>query len=153
MIHRDTFMEINRRQFLVLSAATACAATACGCAAGGGGGGTGSGSPAAVPITPVDIDAGPAAGFAADAVYDQFVAQGFFVIRKGERLFALSAFCTHRHYRLEVEADQSFYCKSHGSCFASDGKVTEGPAIKPLPELPTRIDARGHLIVLGIVSG
>src|ERR1700722_9737236 len=115
-------MEINRRQFLILSAAATC-----GCAAGGQGGQPSN------PLKPVAIDAGPADHFATDGVYRQFATQGFFIIRAGGQLFAISSICTHRSYPLEVAKDQSFYCKAHGSCFDNSGKVTAGPATRDLP--------------------
>jgi Rieske Fe-S protein len=132
-------MALNRREFLILSAAATC-----GCA---GGPRPPKDQPAA--LKPAAIDAGPADQFTADGVYDHFINQGFFVVRKGGQLIALSSLCTHRNYTLELSADQSFYCKAHGSCFDNTGKVTEGPATRDLPKLPTKIDDRGHLIILG----
>ena len=129
-------MEVNRRQFLILSAAATC-----GCAVGG---------PQAASLKPVSIDAGPADQFASDGVYRQFTKQGFFIIRSGTELVALSSLCTHRSYPLDVADDKSFYCKAHGSCFDASGKVTEGPATRNLPKLPTKVDERGHLIVLAV---
>ena len=49
----------------------------------------------------------------------------FFIVRKGASLFALSAICTHRHCKLEAEADKTFYCPCHGSTFDPEGKVTD----------------------------
>jgi Rieske Fe-S protein len=130
-------MQINRRQFLILSAVATC-----GCAAGG---------PQPTALTPVPVDAGPAEQFAASGVYQQFAPRGFFIVRSGEGLFAISSRCTHRSYPLQVAKDQSFYCKAHGSCFDPTGKVIEGPAIRDLPKLATKVDERGHLIVSSVV--
>jgi Rieske Fe-S protein len=128
-------MSINRREFVILS----CAALA-GCASDGGG----EGAPS---ISAGPVDAGPAADFAADGVYDRFHNQGFFIVRQGPRLFALSSVCTHRRCPIKAVPDHTFYCKCHGSTFATDGHVTEGPAIKDLPVLPTSINGNGNLIV------
>ena len=131
-------MTMNRRQFLMLTAA----AMAAGCRA-------------------VDDDlensnsarpgrlvaAGPAENFSADGLYGGFREQGFFVIRKEGKLFALSALCTHRHCKLIGEPDRSFYCKCHGSTFDPGGKVTSGPAKRDLPVLPVSVDKNGNLWV------
>jgi nitrite reductase/ring-hydroxylating ferredoxin subunit len=134
-IHPQDFdydMNINRRQFIVLSAAT----LATGCAAN-----------QPVHLQTASIDAGPATDFAADGVYSQFRSQGFFVIRKGSGLTAISSICTHRGCKVNVQEDKSFSCPCHGSDYDAGGNVTNGPAIHPLPTLPTTIDASGHLII------
>lgn len=92
------------------------------------------------------IDAGPLSNYAVDGLYDKFRDFGFFVIRKGEKLTALSSYCTHEKCKLKAERDHSFYCRCHGSTFDPGGKVTEGPATLNLPALPTTND-KGHLIV------
>ena len=48
--------------------------------------------------------------------------------------------------KLKAERDYSFYCRCHGSTFDPGGKVTEGPATRNLPVLPTT-NSQGHLIV------
>ena len=73
--------------------------------------------------------------------------QGFFVIRNGEKLIALSAICTHRKCRLFAEPNRSFYCKCHGSTFDPAGKVTSGPAKRDLPILPVFVNEKGQLLV------
>ncbi|MGD0140582.1 MAG: Rieske (2Fe-2S) protein [Tepidisphaeraceae bacterium] len=124
-------MNVNRREFIVLSAAVAA-----GCAAN-------------VPmhLEPASIDAGPASDFAADGVYSQFRQQGFFVVRNGNDLFAISSICTHRRCKVAAQPDRSFHCPCHGSSFDPNGKVTHGPAIYDLPRLPTVVNAGGHLVV------
>ena len=93
------------------------------------------------------VDAGPASGYSSDGVYASFRDQGFFVIRKGKDLFALSALCTHRKCKLSSEPDRSFYCNCHGSAFDPNGKVTEGPAQRDLPILTTVANEAGRLLV------
>jgi Rieske Fe-S protein len=122
---------LSRRQFLIL-AATGAAIT----------------NPKSIYARSAEqsIDAGPLSNYAADGLYDKFRDFGFFVIRKGEKLTALSSYCTHEKCKLKAERDHSFYCRCHGSTFDPGGKVTEGPATRNLPALPTTND-RGHLIV------
>jgi Rieske Fe-S protein len=123
---------MNRRQFLILAAA--CAAVA---------------NPdlASARSAPEKlIDAGPLSKYSADGLYEGFHDLGFFVIRNGEKLIALSSYCTHRKCKLTAERDHTFYCECHGSTFDPGGKVTQGPATRNLPVLPTMSD-KGHLFV------
>lgn len=131
-------MKLNRRQFLLLTA---------GLAAGGL---AARGAPATIMAgaTPTrTVNAGPASNYAADGVYSKYRDQGFFVIRRGDKLFALSAICTHRKCKLDAEPDRSFYCKCHGSTFDPAGHVTEGPAKRDLPVLTSYTDEQGNLHV------
>ncbi len=128
---------MNRRQFLAL-ATVAAVGTGCDTAENGGGAATGEAR---------TLDAGPVANYAADGVYGGFRDQGFFVFRHGEKLAALSSYCTHRKCKLTAEPDRSFYCKCHGSTFDPDGNVTTGPAKRNLPELPSLVDEHGRLLV------
>ena len=128
---------MKRREFILVSlAAAACA----GCQGVGGGGAASSGAIKTV-------DAGPAANYAVDGVYSNFRSLGFFIIRRGGKLEALSSICTHRRCILDADSDQSFYCHCHGSEFDPNGKVTDGPATRDLPVLNSSMDASGHLLV------
>jgi Rieske Fe-S protein len=131
-------MNIDRKQFLFLTAAI-CA----GCKSLEEGPGTGAGATGQTRV----VDAGPATAYAADGVYQNFGAQGFFVVRKGPNLVAVSSYCTHRRCKLTAEPDRSFYCDCHGSTFDPAGKVTHGPAIRDLPVFPSVKNAAGHLMV------
>ncbi|MGB7768524.1 MAG: Rieske (2Fe-2S) protein [Verrucomicrobiia bacterium] len=93
------------------------------------------------------ISAGPASDYAADGVYARFRAMGFFIVRRGNKLFALSSVCTHRHFLVDAEPDRSFLCPCHGSTFDSNGHVTEGPAKRDLPTLATFVNESGGLFV------
>ncbi|MFF2029143.1 Rieske 2Fe-2S domain-containing protein [Arthrobacter sp. NPDC058192] len=59
-------------------------------------------------------------------------------------LLALSAVCTHLGCTVEFNPDEATWdCPCHGSRFASDGKVIQGPAAldlepKPAPSRPAR---------------
>jgi Rieske Fe-S protein len=93
------------------------------------------------------INAGSVGNFTADGVYSNFREQGFFVVRKGDKLFALSAICTHRKCKLTAEPDRSFYCPCHGSTFDPAGHLTAGPAKHDLPVLPAFPNEQGELVV------
>ena len=128
-------MHVNRRTFLFLSAAFAA-----GCAAPGG-----------VNFSSARkervVNAGPASQYLNDGVYARYRDLGFFLVRRGANLFALSAICTHRKCKLDAEADKTFYCPCHGSTFDVDGKVTEGPARRDLPIFEISTDENGNLLV------
>jgi len=128
-------MKINRRQFLLLTTGVLA-----GCKAVDNGGGF-------IPSEERIINAGTIGDYAADGVYNNFRDEGFFVVRQGDKLFALSAFCTHRKCKLAAEPDRSFYCKCHGSTFDPGGHVTEGPAKRDLPVLPAFANEQGQLLV------
>jgi nitrite reductase/ring-hydroxylating ferredoxin subunit len=53
-------------------------------------------------------------------------------------LVAYSLVCTHLGCTVEKE-DGQFACPCHGSRYASDGSVLQGPAQKPLPELRVEV--------------
>jgi cytochrome b6-f complex iron-sulfur subunit len=133
----DIPARMNRRQFLILT--TAALVTSCRT------------SFAADKSTRAAhervVNAGPVSKYAADGVYTGFIDQGFFIVRKGEKLFALSSFCTHRKCKLTAESDRSFYCPCHGSTFAPGGKVTAGPAKRDLQMLASYTDEKGELFV------
>lgn len=128
---------LDRRGFLLLAAT---AAVAAGCEAVNTGGSSTGGAPRV-------IDAGPASAYAKEGVYSQHKEHGFFLIRRGSQLTAVSSYCTHRHCKLDAEQDRTFYCPCHGSTFDPSGKVTEGPAKRDLPIFATATDSRGHVMV------
>jgi cytochrome b6-f complex iron-sulfur subunit len=129
-------MYLNRRQFLILTAGLA----AGGCQS------VSSGSPSTTSASKT-INAGPVSDYAADGVYTRYREKGFFIVRHGDKLFAISSFCTHRKCKLTPEADRSFYCQCHGSTFTPEGHVTKGPARRDLPVFSTSTDEKGQLLV------
>jgi Rieske Fe-S protein len=122
---------IKRRDFLILTASVL----------------AGSKAVQANPPNERVIDVGPASNYAKEGVYAAFESQGFFIVRKGSQLSALSAFCTHRKCKLAAQSDHSFYCRCHGSTFNPDGKVTEGPAKRDLPQLSLTVNEKGNVLV------
>jgi cytochrome b6-f complex iron-sulfur subunit len=130
---------VSRRNFVSTAAAAACAS--CPLLAGVA-------HAAAAAREP--IDAGPAADFEPDTIATRWAAGGgFFVVRRGDRIFAVSSVCTHRKVRLVASGggDAPLKCPRHGSTFDADGHVTRSPARKPLPRFAVRLNDAGHLLV------
>ena len=129
-------MKISRREFLILTTNFAIGCQAADLA----------------PSTPSEhvrvVNAGPTSKYAADGVYSDFRYRGFFIVRKGEKLFALSSTCTHKKCRLKAERDRTFFCPCHGSTFDPSGQVTEGPARRDLPVFEMSVDGSGQLMVM-----
>jgi len=129
-------MFINRRQFLLLT--TTCVATA-GC------------QTAEIESRNSDggkiVNVGPAGNYAKDGVYARYRDAGFFIVRKGENLFAVSSYCTHRKCKLAAQSDRSFYCPCHGSTFDPHGHVTKGPARLDLPLFSIVSNEQDQLLV------
>jgi len=128
-------VKITRREFMILTTAFAAGCSSAGRTAG---------PPSSNGRL---INAGPASKYAGDGVYGAFRERGFFLVRQGEKLFAISSICTHRRCKLNVESNRSFYCPCHGSTFDPVGHVVTGPARRDLTVFDTAVNAEGQLIV------
>ena len=69
-----------------------------------------------------------------------------YVIRAAEGFFALSSICTHLGCMTRYQPESAqIACPCHGSRFSLEGKVTAGPAPRPLRRLQLTIE-RGVLV-------
>ncbi|MGD1906711.1 MAG: ubiquinol-cytochrome c reductase iron-sulfur subunit [Leptolyngbyaceae cyanobacterium] len=65
-------------------------------------------------------------------------------------VIALNSFCTHQGCTVAWESDSAaFACPCHGSKFATDGAVTEGPATDPLGAFEAKIEDDQVLVKVG----
>jgi nitrite reductase/ring-hydroxylating ferredoxin subunit len=72
---------------------------------------------------------------------------GLYVIRSAAGFFALSSVCTHLGCMTRyLPEDAQIACPCHGSRFSLEGKVTAGPAPRPLRRLQITVE-RGVLVV------
>src|SRR3954464_2435564 len=102
---------LTRRQFVTATAAVA----ACACCP------LFNNLAEAAPAAREPVDVGAATDFKPNTITDRWAASdGFFVVRRGDRLFAVSSTCTHKKVRLVAagkEAGSSLKCPRHGSTF------------------------------------
>lgn len=70
------------------------------------------------------------------------------VVNTGTGILAMGALCPHASCEIAwVEEDRQAECPCHGSRFAGDGTVLNGPAAIDLPTYPATIDASGTVVV------
>ena len=126
---------LNRRDFVL-----ALCATAAGCAANNNDNTT------AAWTGPTTFDLGPPAQLTNSIDTRWLQSGGFFLVRDNNRLYALSATCTHKACPLTTKGD-GILCPCHGSRFTNQGQVQTGPATAPLPRFGISIDQQGHVVV------
>jgi cytochrome b6-f complex iron-sulfur subunit len=68
------------------------------------------------------------------------------LIHTAQGFSAFSLVCTHLGCTVEQTA-VGFTCPCHGSRYDADGRVTHGPAAKPLRSLRVELTAEGNLIL------
>jgi cytochrome b6-f complex iron-sulfur subunit len=73
--------------------------------------------------------------------------QRLWIYVDGEGLFAISAVCTHLGCLVSSNGNEGFFCPCHGSRFDARGRVTGGPAPKPLMYLELTLSPDGQLVV------
>lgn len=146
---------LNRREFLATTAGAGLLVLGCG-------DGDVTGTAPRFPITP-GVPGSPnklmvqVADFAQLANVGVLVAlgnSGVAAKRTGTNTFdAFSMVCTHQGCLTAIVNGQRFDCPCHGSRFASDGSVLNGPftgeTIQPLAKLATTYDASTDTLTIG----
>ena len=142
--------DLNRRSFLIATAAAACAAVTCEhCLAQAADEKEGKEEkPENISSDSKSVDAGPLTGFAKDGLYDKFAKKPdrVLIVRQGEKLYALSSICSHKKTTLRV-TDGVINCPAHKSRFDNAGKPSKGPAKAPLMRFALSKDDKGNVIV------
>jgi nitrite reductase/ring-hydroxylating ferredoxin subunit len=135
--------ELNRRQFVILSAATGAAACACA--------GVGAQVFAADPPLPRGpVDVGALKDLTAggeDAIVDRFARSNrVLLVRRGDRLYAPTATCSHKGCAIKA-VNGEIRCPCHGARYRVDGTVAKGPARDSLTRYAISVNGDGHVIV------
>ena len=78
---------------------------------------------------------------ALNSVGGSIVTNGIIIGRVNSNTFvAVSAACTHQGTTIEFQLNNNrFFCNSHGSTFALNGNVINGPASQPLTKYNTSL--------------
>jgi len=130
---------MDRKEFLLTlgkGAAIAGIAYCVGCAANG------SDVPTAPNNVDMTLDLSQSANNALNTVGGSIVSNGIIIGRTGTSSFvAVSAACTHQGTTIQFQLNNNrFYCNNHGSTFALDGSVTNGPAARSLTKYNTSLN-------------
>lgn len=95
------------------------------------------------------VDIGTLKDYAKDAIWEDFAAEDFLVIRNNGILFAASTTCTHQGntLRRDPKDDTRIACEKHGSTFDSEGLVQVGPATTGVTRFGIAINDKGRIEV------
>ena len=72
----------------------------------------------------------------------------FLVINQKHKIEVLSSHCTHLGCIINKEENGRLICPCHGSEFNLNGDAVKGPAYKPLPSIPFKIDKDTRQIII-----
>jgi cytochrome b6-f complex iron-sulfur subunit len=116
-------------------------------------------TPTEAPTESPTVDA---EGFLAAGTTAELEAQGSLKVKEPQKLIviqdpsdttqvlALTSVCNHRNCTVDWKADAGeFLCPCHGSSFALDGALTNGPATEGLTALETKVDGETILVKVG----
>lgn len=97
------------------------------------------------------IDVGEVSQFKEDGAVDTWTTKHrFFIVRQGDKLFAVSATCTHKGSLIRIDEDDSnrYFCPKHEGTFELTGKRIRGKPRSSLPRLGITLDpGNNHVIV------
>jgi cytochrome b6-f complex iron-sulfur subunit len=97
---------------------------------------------------PTRFKVGPPDAYEEGKVVDRFKDNGFWVVRNGGIIYALSTTCTHLGCTPNwLEGDRKFKCPCHGSGFYITGVNFEGPAPRPLERWAVSLADDGQVLV------
>ena len=100
------------------------------------------------PAPKTEFDLGPASNYPLNS--RTILSEPSAVLLHTDKGFsALSLICTHLGCTVKNDS-QGFACPCHGSRFDADGKVTHGPADKPLRSLRVELTEEGNLKIFTV---
>ena len=137
---------MNRRDFIIVSCASAGAIAAGGCALGPGV----SGPPDSVSLTLKVSDYPALANVNGVAFVTENGGTGLAVVRTGSASFlALSRICPHQGGQIDQGGPAKFQCTRHGAEFDVDGNWVGGQPTSNMRSYPTSYDASTDTLVIG----
>lgn len=75
-------------------------------------------------------------------------AHGVWVVREGDKIFALATICTHLGCTPNwLEGEKKYKCPCHGSGFYKNGINFEGPAPRPLERYKIALNDEGVIVI------
>ena len=81
-------------------------------------------------------------------VHNPCIGTPVLVVNTGSGFLAMSALCPHANCQIAwVPEDRQAECPCHGSRFAGDGRVLNGPALVDLPAYPAAVDPSGAVVI------
>jgi len=102
--------------------------------------------PGVLPGQSSAVKVGPPGEYPVSAEPTRVPGQNLFILHDEEGFAAVSAVCTHLGCVVASGPD-GFECPCHGSRFARDGRVTQGPAPSPLAWFELSLAPDGQIVV------
>jgi nitrite reductase/ring-hydroxylating ferredoxin subunit len=134
--------DMNRRDFVSLTIATAAGVCACGSLAQAG-----EAPPPNAPKKTGPFDIGPKTDYSKDGVTDTWTkSERILVIRNEGKIYACNSTCTHKNCAVKKKGEE-IVCPCHGSKYSLHGTSTKGPAKGSLFRYGVSVDDKGHIIV------
>ncbi len=96
------------------------------------------------PKPPSEFDLGPASEYPPGA-HTELPWIPAVLYNKHDQFVAYSLICSHLGCTVELDEEGNFVCPCHGSRYASDGRVLQGPAQKALRQLRVEVEEDGSL--------
>ena len=95
------------------------------------------------------INIGDPIQFEVDSISEKYIRHNFFVVRRKDRLYVITASCPHEENYLfrDTGNPKQISCAGHEAYFDLEGSPLKGPVRKGLPRFEVTLDEKGHVLV------